>query len=156
MRHPTRDQSDGARAQQTRLDFGLTKRALNFARLYAENPHWTITHAAREAGFSDRARGAHVRGCELMRDLRVLRAILYFGGVALNKARSEAIEKLRTLEGDNRETWPWSYWDRHAFARLWVALDELEPHAKRIERVYESGLLRAPSAPAERDDARRN
>jgi hypothetical protein len=34
------DQSDGARAQK-KLDFGLTKRALKFARLYAENPYGT-------------------------------------------------------------------------------------------------------------------
>ncbi len=143
MRYPTPDQSHGARAQKTGLDFGLTRRALKFARVYAENPHWTITRAAREAGFSDRARGAHVRGCELMRDPRVLRAILHFGGVALNKARGEAIENLRTLGDDKRATWPWSYWDRHTLRRLRVALDRLEPHAQRIERVYESGLLRA-------------
>jgi hypothetical protein len=72
MRYPTTDQSAGHRAQKGALDFGLTKRALKFARLYAEN-NWTITRAAQEAGFSDRGRGAHVRGCELMRDPRVIR-----------------------------------------------------------------------------------
>jgi hypothetical protein len=61
MRYPTTDQSAGHRAQKGALDFGLTKRALKFARLYAEN-NWTITRAAQEAGFSDRGRGAHVRG----------------------------------------------------------------------------------------------
>src|SRR5262249_37091982 len=135
---------------------GLTRRALKFARLYAENPHWTITRAAREAGFSDRARGAHVRGCELMRDLRVLRAMLHFGGAALNKARGEAIDKLRKLEEGEGETWLRSYWDRHAFRRLRMALDQLEPHAQRIERVYESGLLRASSAASGRDEGRAN
>src|SRR5216683_6046175 len=65
MRYPTIDQSEGARAQKTALGFGLTDRALKFARLYAENPYWTITHIAWEAGYSDRGRGAHVRGCEL-------------------------------------------------------------------------------------------
>jgi hypothetical protein len=59
MRFPDEEQADGARAQKT-ASFGLTKRAFKFARLYAENPGWTITRVAREAGFSDRARGAHV------------------------------------------------------------------------------------------------
>jgi hypothetical protein len=76
-----------------------------------------------------------------MRDPRVLRAILHFGGMALNKARGEAIENLRTLGGDKRETWPWSYWDRHAFKRLRMAVDKLEPHAQRIERVLRKRAL---------------
>src|SRR5262249_34686944 len=139
----------GARAQQTAVVFGLTSRAAKFARHYAENPHWTISRAAREAGYNDRARGAHVRGCELMRDPRVLRAILHFGGVALSKARGDAIEKLRTLACDQRETWRWSYWDRHAFKRLRITLENLEPHAQRIERIYESGRLHALSPPTE-------
>lgn len=142
MRFPTTDQSNGARAQKAALDFDLANRALKFARLFAENPRWTITHIAREAGYSDRGRGAHVRGCELLRDPRVIRAILHFGALALNKARAEAIEKLRELGEDKRETRLWSHWDRHAFKRLRMALDKLEPHAERMERVYESGVLR--------------
>jgi hypothetical protein len=67
MRHPTKEQSEGACAQKA-ADFGLTARALKFARVFAETPDCTISDAARAAGFSDRARGAHVRGCELMRD----------------------------------------------------------------------------------------
>jgi len=38
MRHPTKEQSDGAQAQKAG-DFGLTRRALAFARVYAETPH---------------------------------------------------------------------------------------------------------------------
>jgi hypothetical protein len=141
MRYPTREQHDGARAQKATLDFGLTPRALKFARLYAEKPDRTISDAARAAGFSDRARGAHVRGCELMRDPRVVRAILHFGALALAKARGEAIGKLRELAEDPAVTWPWSRWDRHALTRLRLALDGLGPHAQRIERVYERGVL---------------
>lgn len=141
MRHPTKEQRDGARAQKAALDFGLTGRALKFARLYAETPHCTISDAARAAGFSDRARGAHVRGSELLRDPRVIRAILHFGDLALAKARAEAIASLRELGEDKEETWLWSYWDRHAFKRLRLALDKIEPHAQRMERVYESGRL---------------
>jgi hypothetical protein len=135
MRYPTRDQSDGARAQKATLDFGLTARALKFARVYAETPRCTISEAARAAGYSDRARGAHVRGCELMRDPRVVQAILHFGALALARARGEAIARLRELAEDRAETWPWPRWDRHAFERLRMALDKLEPHAQRMERV---------------------
>jgi hypothetical protein len=66
---------------------GLTPRTLRFARLYAEKPDRTISAAARAAGYSDRARGAHVRGSELLRDPRVVRAILHFGALALARAR---------------------------------------------------------------------
>jgi hypothetical protein len=145
MRYPTPEQKAGARAQNAALDFGLTRRALKFARLYAEKPRCTISNAARAAGFSDRARGAHVRGCELLRDPRVVRAILHFGALALARARGEAIESLRELAKDRRETWDWSYWHRHAVKRARQALDRLEPHARRIERVYESGRERYES-----------
>jgi hypothetical protein len=147
MRHPTKEQRDGARVQKTPLDFGLTARALKFARVYAETPRCTISYAARAAGFSDRARGAHVRGSELLRDPRVVRAILHFGALALARARAEAIENLRELEEDQEVTWLWSYRDRHTFKRLRLALDKIEPHARRIERVYESGCLGASGAP---------
>lgn len=141
MRYPTIDQSDGARAQN-KLEFGLTKRALKFARLYAENPRWTITHIARQAGYSDRGRGAHVRDCELLRDPRVIRAIIYFGGLVLNKARAEAIEQMRKLGED--QYWPlWTHRDRNSFKRVAFELCRLEDHAARMEKVFESGLLRA-------------
>ena len=146
MRYPTTDQSAGHRAQKGALDFGLTKRALKFARLYAEN-NWTITRAAQEAGFSDRGRGAHVRGCELMRDPRVIWAILYFGVLAFSSARREAIEMLRNVGEDKREGCYWSYWDRQSIKRLRTTLDQFEPRSQRLERIYERGILYA-MAPA--------
>jgi hypothetical protein len=141
MRYPTPEQRDGARSQKAG-DLGLTPRALKFARVYAETPRCTISHAARAAGFSDRARGAHVRGCELLRDPRVVRAIRHFSGLALARARGEAIETLRKLAEDRRNMWGWSYWHHHALKRVRLALDKLEPHARRIEHIYESGHLR--------------
>jgi hypothetical protein len=137
MRYPSEEQRDGARSQKAG-DFGLTPRALKFARAYATTPHCSISAAARAAGFSDRARGAHVRGSELMRDPRVVRAILHFSALALAKARGEAIESLRELAEDRRETWGWSYWHHHAVKRVRLALDGLELHARRVERLYES------------------
>src|SRR6266516_5280110 len=140
MRYPNRDQSDGVRAQK-KLDFGLTKRALKFARLYAENPHSTISHVARQAGYSDRGRGAHVRGCELLRDPRVVRAVIYFGAVALNRVRAEAIDQMRKL-GEDQYWPPWGQRDRNSFNRIAFELQRLEAHAARMEKVFESGLLR--------------
>jgi hypothetical protein len=77
-----------------------------------------------------------VRGCELLRDPRVVRAVLHFGALALSKARGEAIESLRELANDRGDMWGWSYWHRHAVERVRRALDKLEPQAQRIERVY--------------------
>jgi hypothetical protein len=146
MRYPSEEQRDGARSQKAG-DFGLTLRALKFARFYAEQPRCTISYAARAAGFSDRARGAHVRGCELLRDPRVVRAILHFSALAVAKARGEAIERLRELAEDRDSLWYWSYWDRHRIKSARLALDQLEPHTRRIERVYESGCLGVSGAP---------
>jgi hypothetical protein len=140
MRYPTDEQRDGARAQKAR-HFGLSKRALKFARVYAETPRCTISGAARAAGFSDRARGAHVRGCELLRDPRVVRAVLHYSALALARARGEAIQNLRELAKDRAETWPWSRLDRYGLARVMTALDKLESHTRRGERIYESGVL---------------
>ena len=142
MRYPTNEQRQGALAQKAG-DFGLTKRALAFARHYAETPGCTVSAAARAAGFSDRARGAHVRGCELLRDPRVIRAILHFSALELARAQREAIENLRELAEDKNAGWRyWSHWDRDAFTRLREALDQLSPHARRIERFYERGAGR--------------
>ena len=55
------------------IDFGLTDRALRFAQLRAAHPWSTVSYCAKAAGYSDRSRGAHVRGCELLRDPRVIR-----------------------------------------------------------------------------------
>jgi hypothetical protein len=83
-----------------------------------------------------------VRGCELVRDPRIIRAIIYFGGLALNKARAEAIEQMRKLGDD--QYWPlWTQRDLKSFKRVAFELARLEEHAARMERVFASGLLRA-------------
>jgi hypothetical protein len=81
--------------RRSAVDFGLTKRALRFAQLRAELPWWTISDCAKDAGYSDRSRGAHVRGCELLRDPRVIRAIVHFSSLELVSAQAEATSKLR-------------------------------------------------------------
>ena len=78
-----------------------------------------------------------MRGCELLRDPRVIRAILHFGALALAKARGAAIGELRKLTQDSDSFLHMTYWDRHALKRLRAGLDGLEPYARRIERVYE-------------------
>lgn len=77
------------------IDFGLTDRALRFAQLRAAHPWSTVSYCAKAAGYSDRSRGAHVRGCELLRDPRVIRAIVHFSSLELVKAQAEATRELR-------------------------------------------------------------
>ena len=78
-------------------DFGLTDRALRFAQLRAEHPWWTVSLCAKKAGYSDRGRAAHVRGCELLRDPRAIEAIIHFSSLALVKAQAEASRSLRSF-----------------------------------------------------------
>ena len=86
---------DGASDRRSAIDFGLTDRALRFAQFYAANPQWGVTACATYAGYSDRGRAAHVRGCELLRDPRVIRAIIHFGSLELAEAQAQATSRLR-------------------------------------------------------------
>jgi hypothetical protein len=72
----------------------------------------------------------------------VIRAIIYFGGLALNKARAEAIEQMRKL-GEDQYRPLWTHRDHNSFKRVVFELRRLEAHAARMEMVFESGLLRA-------------
>jgi len=142
VKYPTLDQSDGAAAQRQAPTFDLRPRALAFARLYAENPSLGGTHCARLAGYSARSsEGAHVRAHELLRDARVIRAVIYFGARALNEARAKAIRALGKLS--NTEGRYWNTWDRHAFDRLTATLRDLDSHVARLEKLYGSGVLRS-------------
>ena len=78
-------------------DFGLTGRALRFAQLRAEHPWWTLSLCAKKAGYSDKGRAAHVRGCELLRDPRAIEAIIHFSSLELVKAQAEATRSLRSF-----------------------------------------------------------
>lgn len=142
MKYPSPAQTEGAAAQRRAADFDLSPRALEFARLYAVHPHLGGTECARQAGYSRRcARGAHVRAAELLRDPRVIRAVIYFGARALNEARAGAMNHLQRLAATEGRFW--SRWDRSAFDRLTRRLAGLETHVARLEKIYESGLLRA-------------
>ncbi|MDR3424659.1 MAG: hypothetical protein P4M13_06215 [Alphaproteobacteria bacterium] len=142
MKFPTLSQTEGAAARRVAPDFGLTSRALAFAKLYAENPRLGATQCAKQAGYASRCvHGAHVRAYELLRDRRVIRAIIYFSGKALNEARAEAIQHLTHIAA--REGRFWRGWDRRAFDRLVAGLTRLETHTERVEKIYESGLFRA-------------
>src|SRR5580658_8938802 len=75
--------------------FGLTDRAMKFAKLYAENPLLGPTNCARQAGYSDKGGAASVRGAELLREARVQQAVLHFGRLAFAVAQGEAIACMR-------------------------------------------------------------
>lgn len=127
------------RAHSTARPFGLRERPLAFARLYAEHPLLGVTWAAKKAGYSDKGKAAHVRACELMRDPRVLMAVLYFGAQAFSEAQGYARHRLDLLAvgpgwlSDN---------DR-------MQLRRVVSHLERIERAavcLESVLARAGGA----------
>ena len=129
-----------ALSRRTALDFDLTDRALKFARLYAEHPRLGATKCALEAGYAQRcARGAHVRANELLRDPRVIRAVIYFGARALNRARADATQYLARIAAS--ESRYWNRWDRRAFNRLTMKLSGFETYAEWLEKIYERGLL---------------
>lgn len=86
-----------AQDRRSAKDFGLTDRALRFAQLRAEHPWWTVSQCAKKAGYSDKGRAAHVRGCELLRDARAIEAIIHFSSLELVKAQAEATRSLRSF-----------------------------------------------------------
>lgn len=122
------------------IDFGLSPKALRFARFYAANPQWGVTLCAKRAGYSDRSRGAHVRGCELQRDPRVNRAIVHFSSLELVEAQALATKRLRLLaDGDNFLSWR----DCEMIKNLATDLAQLARRADRIEKVYAASLGKA-------------
>jgi hypothetical protein len=72
--------------------FKLTPRALAFAKIRAEHPGYSVKKCAEIAGYS--MAGAAVRGFELLRDERVVRAILHFSALAVAKAAGESSERM--------------------------------------------------------------
>jgi len=134
MINPTIAQAESA-ARRKALDFNLTARAVTFARLYAENPRLGATRCAIQAGYARRCRrGAHVRAHELLKDQRVIRAIIFFSARVFNDALAKAREHLTCLA--IKEGRIWSGLDRRAFDRLTARLNSLETYAERLERIY--------------------
>jgi len=119
-------------ASDSAMDFGLTDRALRFAQLRAEHPWWSITHCATEAGYSDQGRAAHVRGCELQRDPRVMRAILYFSSLEVLKAQAETTSQLRWFVD-------YGHLDGWTVRNLMFDLRLLASRTERLNRVLALG-----------------
>lgn len=119
------------------IDFGLTDRALRFAQLRAEAPWRTVTNCAKAAGYSDRGRAAHVRGCELLRDPRVIRAIVHFSSLELVKAQAEATSRLRSF-ADSRN----KYLDGRTIRDLTIDLRLLASRTDRLNKVLATSLGR--------------
>jgi hypothetical protein len=132
--------ADGASAGRSAIDFGLTDRALRFARFYAAYPWWGVTLCAKKAGYSDQGRAAHVRGCELLRDPRVIRAIVHFGGLELAEAQATAAARLRLLaDGGNFL----SRRDHAEIRNLTIDLAQLAARADRLDKVFAASVARA-------------
>lgn len=126
--------------RRSAIDFGLTDRALRFAQLRAAHPWSTVSYCAKKAGYSDRSRGAHVRGWELLRDPRVIRAIVHFSSLELVKAQAEATSKLRRF-ADER-----SYYlgvDGWMIRELTIALRLLDARTDHLTKAFEANLARA-------------
>lgn len=121
------------------IDFGLTDRALRFAQIYAACSSWNVTQCAKEAGYSDRGRAAHVRGCELLRDARVIRAIVHFSSLELVKAQALATKRLRLFaDGGNFL----SGRDHVMIKNLAIDLAQLARRADRLDKTFAADLAR--------------
>jgi len=119
--------------------FGLRPRPLRFAKLMATEAGLSASECARRAGYARHTpAAANPRAVELQRDPRVIRAILHFGAIALAKARARAISRLNSIE--RRTGRHWIAWDRTAWDRLTLELQNLETHTERLERIYVYGL----------------
>ncbi len=135
MRYPTEDKTVGATVRLTAQTFGLTERALLFARIYAEDPRLGATQCAIQAGYASRCKsGAHVRAYELLHDPRVIRAIIFFSVKALNNTMAEARRNLATLDATQNRYW--NRWDKNSFNKLAAKLSSLKIHAERLEEIY--------------------
>jgi phage terminase small subunit len=126
--------------RRSAIDFGLTDRALRFAQNYAACPSWGVTLCAKKAGYSDLGRAAHVRGCELLRDPRVIRAIVHYSGLALAEAQAEATMRLRLL-ADGGKVLAWR--DRTMIENLAIDLAELARRADRLDKVFAASVEKA-------------
>src|SRR5216683_875530 len=87
--------------------FNLSPRALAFAKIRAEQPRIAVEKAALMAGYAPA--GAAVRGFELLRDDRVIRAILFFSRLALAKAAGDLSARMEQSCDDPRR---WRVFDR--------------------------------------------
>jgi hypothetical protein len=123
--------ADCAKARLRPPVFGLTDKAMKFAKLYAEEPMLGPTNCARQAGYSDKGGAASVRGAELQRDPRVQRAVIHFGRLAFGAAQAEAIAHLRLYCQLNEDSV-----SPRRMRYLLAELHRLEESGERLDRVY--------------------
>ena len=116
--------------------FNLSPRALVFAKIRAEQPRLAVEKAALMAGYAPA--GAAVRGFELLRDDRVIRAILHFAALALAKAAADLSAGMeQSCTDDPRH---WRVFDRLAIDRLRAEGRALAERMAKIEKLYEAPL----------------
>lgn len=120
-------------------DFNLTPRALAFAKVRAAQPSLSVRECAELAGYA-RA-GAAVRGFELLRDDRVIRAILHYSVLAVAKAASELSERMEASCND--EPYRWRIFDRHAVDKLRAQTKALAERLTKFEKLYDITFWRA-------------
>jgi len=134
-------------------DFNLTPRALAFAKVRAEHPNFSVRESAQRAGYAKA--GAAVRGFELLRDDRVVRAILHFSALALAEAASELSERMEDSckprpcrcicgagEPASFSAGRWHTFNRQAIDKLRAETKALGERLRKIEKLYEPNLWR--------------
>src|SRR5215831_20081980 len=138
-----------------RKDFYLTPRALAFVKIRAVHPSLSIRECAELAGYAKA--GAAVRGFELLRDDRVVRAILHYSALAVAKAAGELSERMEASckprpshcicgAGDpaSFSAGRWSTFDRRAIDKLRAETKALAERLTKIEKLYDAALFQAP------------
>jgi hypothetical protein len=134
-------------------EINLTPRALAFAKIRAAYPGFSVRECAELAGYSKA--GAAVRGFELLRDDRVVRAILHSSALALGKAAGELSERMEASckprpsrcncgAGDpaSFSAGRWRTFDRRAIDKLRAETKALGERLRKIEKLYETTLCR--------------
>ena len=117
----------------TGLTFNISPRALAFAKIRAEQPRLSVKACAVAAGYAPA--GAAVRGFELLKDDRVIRAILHFSALALAKATGDLSARMEQSCIDDPERW--RVFDRTAIDRLRAEGKALAERMAKIEKLYE-------------------
>jgi hypothetical protein len=130
-----------------RRAFNLTAHSLAFAKIRAEHPGYSVRKCAELAGY--RKAGAAVRGFELLRDDRVIRAILHFSALALAKAAGELSERMSTSctgepggcicrDDGSPINSTWRVFRRRPIDELRAETKALSKHLSKIEKLYET------------------
>jgi len=114
--------------------FNLSPRALAFAKIRAEQPRLSVKACAVAAGYAKA--GAAVRGFELLKDDRVIRAILHYGALALAKATGDLSARMEQSCIDDPQRW--RVFDRLAIDRLRAEGKALADRMAKIEKLYEA------------------